>query len=250
MKKIHIIIVLLIILLLIITIRSQSENAGTVNSNSKNLSNEAVQNIASVYANTIGTATFNNLRATGKITGNLDGDVKGNLTGNVTGNVIGNVNGDIRGNITGSVIGSVIGQANIRDKQNNNDYLIFVEENTNALSITPRKSDKSDYDWSKRLNIENGNMTINGIINARAIVGGSTTINSWRQRSFPEYAATQFRRSDPDGTHKTFIFRKSDSNHVWIISFIKLENFIIGYRHQEHKNFKNGDTDWMREIPA
>jgi outer membrane lipoprotein SlyB len=244
MKKIHIIIVLLIILLLIITIRSQSENAGTVNSNSKNLSNEAVQNIASVYANTTGTATFNNLRATGKITGNLDGDVKGNLTGNV----IGDVNGDISGNVTGSVIGSVIGQANIRDRQNNNEYLIFVEENTNALSITPRKSDKSDYDWSKRLNIENGNMTINGIINARAIVGGSTTIN-WNQHSFTEYAATQFRRSDPDGTHKTFIFRKSDSNNVWIISFIKLENFIIGYRHQEHKNFKNGNTEWIREIP-
>jgi hypothetical protein len=53
------------------------------------MSSEAIQNIANLYANTTGTAIFNNIRSTGKIIGNLTDDVSGNLTGNVTGNVTG-----------------------------------------------------------------------------------------------------------------------------------------------------------------
>lgn len=240
MKRIHVIIGLLIILLLLITFHSKSENAGSINS--KNLSNEAVQNIASVYANTTGTAIFNNIQATGKITGKLDGDVIGNVTGNIKGDVTGNVTGNIKGNVDGDVSGNFIGKiysstyvTNVKD---NNRYVFDVSEDKSFI-IAPMKSDKSGWDS------ENGVKIIDSVIESRAIVG-KIVPSAWNHTTFTEHAVKYFKQTDPDGTHITFVFR--NSNNVWIISFIKLDNYIIGYRHQEHGNFKNGDIKWFREI--
>ncbi len=140
MKRIHIIIVLLIILLLIITFHAQSENAGTVNSNSKNLSNEAVQNIASVYANTTGTATFNNVRVTGNIEIKGDADIK-NFKGIIvmwSGLTIPSgwalcdgTNGtpDLRGRfILGSGKGTDLTERKIGDKDGSETHTLTLEE--------------------------------------------------------------------------------------------------------------------------
>jgi hypothetical protein len=60
MKTEHIIIGL-IILMVVLFLMQKKEHAGSTQA----LSNEAVQNIAKVYADTTGTATFNNTKATG-----------------------------------------------------------------------------------------------------------------------------------------------------------------------------------------
>jgi microcystin-dependent protein len=72
METKHIIIGLLI-LLVVLFLMQNKEHAGST----QPLSNEAVQNIAKVYADTSNTATFNNVRITGGITGslNVDGNV-------------------------------------------------------------------------------------------------------------------------------------------------------------------------------
>jgi hypothetical protein len=93
MKSQHIIIGLIIILVVLFLVQ-QKEHASSTPANTPNLSNEAIQNISKVYADTSNTATFNNLTATGIIRGN----VTGNITGNVTGNITGNVTGDLTSN--------------------------------------------------------------------------------------------------------------------------------------------------------
>jgi hypothetical protein len=60
MKTKHIIIGLIIVLVVLFFVQKK-EHAGSTQA----LSNEAVQNIAKVYADTTGTATFNNTKATG-----------------------------------------------------------------------------------------------------------------------------------------------------------------------------------------
>ncbi len=60
MKTKHIIITLIIVLLILFFVQKK-EHAGST----PPLSNEAIQNIAKVYADTTGTSTFNNIRATG-----------------------------------------------------------------------------------------------------------------------------------------------------------------------------------------
>ncbi len=85
MKTKHIIIGLIILVGLLFFIQ-QKEHAGTTNTS--NLSNEAVQNIAKVYADTNSTAVFNNIRSTGKITGNVTGNLTGNVAGDVSGSNI------------------------------------------------------------------------------------------------------------------------------------------------------------------
>jgi hypothetical protein len=66
MKRNHIIVgIFVIIFLVIILTYNQQENAGSLSTANNNT--EAIQNIASVYADTNRTATFNNLTTTGKI---------------------------------------------------------------------------------------------------------------------------------------------------------------------------------------
>ena len=73
MKTKHIIIGL-IILVGIIFFTQKKEHAGSTPPPTLNLSNEAIQNISKVYADTMGTVTFNNTNVTGnvKISGRLD----------------------------------------------------------------------------------------------------------------------------------------------------------------------------------
>jgi hypothetical protein len=65
MKLKHIIIGL-VILFLVVFFTQKNEHAGSTTTQS--LSNESIQNIASVYANTTGTSVFNNIRVSGNAT--------------------------------------------------------------------------------------------------------------------------------------------------------------------------------------
>jgi hypothetical protein len=76
MKTEHIIIGL-IILMVVLFFMQKKEHAGSTQA----LSNEAVQNIAKVYADTTGTATFNNTKTTGESTFNGMTSFKGSSLG-------------------------------------------------------------------------------------------------------------------------------------------------------------------------
>ena len=104
------IILLLILLLLILFNYKQENNVDSL----VPLSNEAIQNISSVYNNQDMKVT--NMTATGIIKGNLRGDVSGNVRGDVSGNVTGNVKGDVIGNkITINDNGMVMWRQRVRN---------------------------------------------------------------------------------------------------------------------------------------
>ena len=77
MKTKHIIIGLVVILFVIFFMQNK-EHAGSTGS-TPNLSSEAVQNIAKVYADSAQTASFNNIRVSGNTTVNKDTTLNGNV---------------------------------------------------------------------------------------------------------------------------------------------------------------------------
>ena len=78
MKTKHIIVSLIIVLVILFFVQKK-EHAGSTPPPTQNLSNEAIQNIAKIYADTNNEVIFNNVKTTGKITGNFTGNVTGNL---------------------------------------------------------------------------------------------------------------------------------------------------------------------------
>ena len=129
MTRILVIIILLLILFWVIGHKEEHLDAST-------LSTEAIQNIASVYADTKNEAVFNNVKVTGKI----NGDVNGNITGNVKGNVDGNLKGDVIGNGTGNVTGDVTGDVTGNLKGNVDGISKYSE---NSISIN--RGDWGEY---------------------------------------------------------------------------------------------------------
>ena len=109
MKLKHVLIIILFILIVIFLYNKQEHLDATT----PPLSNEAIQNIASVYNNQ--NLVVTNMNATGTIRGKYIGD----LSGNVTGNLSGNVTGDLSGNVTGKVFGDLSGN-NINIRKINN----------------------------------------------------------------------------------------------------------------------------------
>jgi hypothetical protein len=90
MIKILLLLVLVGIIFYVFNLRENFDVSGNIFTQK---SNEAIQNIAKIYADASGTVVFNNVNTIGMINGN----VTGNLTGNVTGNVIGNLQGNLTG---------------------------------------------------------------------------------------------------------------------------------------------------------
>ena len=69
METKHIIIGLVVILIVLLVVQQKEHASSTPPTTSLTLSNEAIQNISKVYADTNNTATFNNIRATGDVIG-------------------------------------------------------------------------------------------------------------------------------------------------------------------------------------
>jgi hypothetical protein len=91
-----------VIILLLLAILFLYNNQENLDATIPPLSNEAIQNIASVYNNQ--NMKISNLEATGIIKGKFNGDVSGNLTGNLIGDVTGNLIGDVSGNTKGNLL--------------------------------------------------------------------------------------------------------------------------------------------------
>jgi len=245
MNRTHIIIGLLIVLVIIYFSQTQRENLE--NSNALTLSNEAIQNIASVYASIESEAKFNKIKSTGGITGNLTGDVSGNLTGDVTSKNINTHNlNSFNLNIS----------SNALDK---NKYFVGStpettdKDKSQYLYIAPRKEDDKDWDLTKEFEIhKSGDVKINGgIINLRFLPAEYKVIpsNEWDWPFFGKYALTFFKKSDPNGAHKTFLFRNGTTNNLWLLTYFKIENRIALVQHTEYKNFANKDGNWYFDIP-
>jgi len=97
-------IILIIIILTILFLYKTQENI--TSESGKTLSDEALQNIASVYntqnmivtnLNATNQAIFKDTKMSGNL--NVSGTITGNVVGNLTGNVVGNVVGNVTGNI-------------------------------------------------------------------------------------------------------------------------------------------------------
>jgi outer membrane lipoprotein SlyB len=181
MKTKHIVIIVIIVLLCYILIKNRKEGLDST----PTLSNEAIQSISSVYSNTAGVSSFNNLRATGKITGKLTGDVSGNLIGNVTGNVTGNVKGDLSGNMIGNLNGNLISpDGKYKLSIDNKGALILLNNDGNSVNIRGKYSGrfyspKGDYYVKVHNDDEkgifagyqtNGDKLVAGVENSRELV--------------------------------------------------------------------------------
>jgi outer membrane lipoprotein SlyB len=102
MIKILLLLVLVVVIFFMFDLKENFDVTGNIFTQK---SNEAIQNIAKIYADASGTVMFNNVNATGMINGDVTGNVTGDVTGNVTGNLTGNLTGDISGNT--NILGSL-----------------------------------------------------------------------------------------------------------------------------------------------
>jgi outer membrane lipoprotein SlyB len=126
-RKTVFILLILILIVIIITFTQQERATSTADTNS--YSSEAIANIAKVYADTSGTAMFNNIKVTGNVTGNVNGDLSGNVKGNVTGNLTGNVNGNLTGNVNGILTGNIGSTTKGLLVSNNGKFQLTMQDN-------------------------------------------------------------------------------------------------------------------------
>jgi competence protein ComGC len=213
METKYIIVVIIIISIMIIFVINSNKNNEHFDATTTTSTNEAVQNIASLYANKDKLMVLNNLNVTGETILGTNMNYKFNDTGfaiknninnaqlfgidpsgniNTTGNINTNGNLNMKGNF------SVAGGTHIVPSGGDNavyDFLasgitissgytkwfLHVPPNKQKLIIAPIKTDNSDWNWAKQFNIDiDGNVEINGNLK----VNGDLTVNN---------------SSDPDG---------------------------------------------------
>ncbi len=202
MKTKYIIIGLVIILVIIFLI--QKKEHITSSSPPTNLSSEAIQNIAKVYADITKTVEFNNIKTTGNATFKklnvIENSILNNL--NVSGNLIASGDSIISGD---SVINGNL-DVNGTAKFKNNS--IIADNNGN--------------------NIIMGKTLISGDVD---IIGNLSTVSSKAKVIEPsaadwlvitQAATKEFKISDPDGTYKIIAFKRGGVN--WFTIYIKMGN--------------------------
>ena len=130
-------IILVILIYIIFNLREGFDVSGTTSTLTPQ-SNEAVQNIAKIYADASGTVTFNNIRILGNVdvSGITTLNNKLNVTGETT---VGNLKGQ---NIYGDLYGNLYGELSSPSRkykismQNNGDVSIYgVDEQRNVAAI-------------------------------------------------------------------------------------------------------------------
>jgi hypothetical protein len=171
MKYLILLIILVGVIFIVFNLRENFDTSGSIALFTQK-SNEAIQNIAQIYADASGTVVFNNVNAIGMINGNLTGNVNGNVTGNLIGDVSGNVTGNVKGNIDGSITSP------------NNNYKLSIDNSGNLLlfdsSVNKNINIKGNYggymyssDGLYRIRIGN--------INETGIIHGEQYSDSTRQ---------------------------------------------------------------------
>jgi len=153
MNRTHIIIGLLICLVIIYFLNNEKRE----NLDNPSLSNEAIQNIASVYANTAGEAIFNKIRSTGGITGDVTGNVTGNLKGDVTGNLKGDVtannitSSDIKTNTLSST-GSIIFNGDLKTSNSSKFTINGIDIRDNGIGCSLSSINTKDNYYNVGMN--------------------------------------------------------------------------------------------------
>jgi hypothetical protein len=187
MKSKHIIIGL-VILLFVVFFTQKKEHAG---STTQTLSNEAIQNIAKVYADTNSIAAFNNIKVTGKILGKLTGDVSGNISGKlVSPDAKYSIELDNSGNLlfynetrklgkyilfdTTTNIVNVEGDLVVKGKDNTGDNIVRIGKNTHGDGATSTKQNVGIFAEHKTTNAI-GKLQVNNFELGRKECGGDNS---------------------------------------------------------------------------
>jgi hypothetical protein len=163
MKTKHIIIGLIIVLLVLFFVQKK-EHAGST----PPLSNEAIQNIAKVYADTTGTASFNNIQTKDTAT----------VNGMATFKSVSNFKGGKAGGGGETHFPFWNGENFIRG-DTNIDGKITINGETNINGAANFKGGKTDFNGGTHFPYSNGENYIRGPTNmdGATIINGATTIN-------------------------------------------------------------------------
>jgi hypothetical protein len=212
--KVEIIVILILIVIFLYFNNKKSEHLATLNS----LSNESIQNIASVYSNTNNSVTFNNV----KILKNLQVDTSANI-------------------INANIDNANIDNANIKSANIDNVNILKKLQVDTSANIMDAKINNANI--TSKLTMDD-----TGIFSSRILPGFYTKDVTWDFPSFGNAVVRKFKRTDPDGS---VIFAALHVNdHVWIVGYIKVGNAILLFKLQEHAGVSSIDNGWRFTIPA
>jgi hypothetical protein len=209
MKTKHIIIGLIIVLVVLFFIQKK-EHAGSAPPNQPNLSNEAVQNIAKVYADTTNTATFNNIRTTGEAT---IPTLKGATTVDGAITLKGATTADGPTTLKGTT--TVDGPITLKGATTVDGLTILKGATTNINGIatftspTNFKGGNNPNNWGTHLPYSNGENFIRGTTN----IDGYVRMNNGFQGSFRSPGGSHRLEMQDDGN--LVVYRNSDGRAIW-----------------------------------
>jgi hypothetical protein len=251
MKTKHIIIGLIILVGILFFIQKK-EHAGSVpppttptTPSIPNLSNEAIQNIAKIYADTNNEAVFNNI----KVTGNTNLKTL-SVSDNSTVNNL-NVNGN--SSVTGNSV--ITGTLDVSGKTIFKNQVNFKGAGIDMQTHFPYSDGKNYIRGTTQVD---GNLNITDAYNLTSRVLPGTVVeangNNYTWPNFGNIAKSYFKRSDPDGTFKIISFYDKPGNRVWILGYIKIGIQILMFQLQEHGSFISSeetsrDGNWRFVIP-
>lgn len=218
MMKIYIltIVIILILIILIITLLKNNKENLDVSSN------EASQNVEAVYSNPAVKSVFNSI--------------------------------ETKSIVTPTIHGQTIIMSDKENSEAKDRFLISYSKSNdttrpNYIYLVPRKSDDGDWNWDNEIKIKDDATIEVPKIKTGAIYGTNFAIeNEYAYNEPSDWAIGYFRLSEPEGTTRSFLFKKPDSNAVKLISYIKFGNYIVGHAYQTHDNYEKNDKTWMRKI--
>jgi hypothetical protein len=213
MKTKHIIIGLIIVLVVLFFVQKK-EHAG---STPPNLSNEAIQNIAKIYADTNNTAVFNNIKTTGEATiptikgaTTVDGAIT--LKGATTADGPTTLNGDTLFNGKTTFKSSVANMPSHFPFSDGTNYIrgpTQIDGLATFNNPTNFKGGNNPNNWGTHLPYSNGENYIRGTTN----IDGYVRMNNGFQGSFRSPGGAYRLEMQDDGN--LVVYRNSDGRPIW-----------------------------------
>jgi hypothetical protein len=211
--KIELIIIFLLIVILLYFNNKKSEHITPLYT----LSNESIQNIASIYSNSNDRVVFNNL----KILKNLEVDISANI-------------------INANINNANIDNANIKSGNIDNAKILKSLQVDSSANIMNAKI--NNVNITSKLTMDD-----TGIFSSRILPGFYTKNVTWDFPSFGRAVVKKFKRTDPDGSVIFAALHVDD--YVWIVGYIKVGNAILLFKLQQHSNISSIDDGWRFTIP-
>ncbi len=158
------IIIGLVIILLVLFFTQKKEHAGSTTPSAPQLSSEAIQNIAKVYADTNNTATFNNINTIGAITTtklNIGNKNIIDTSGNINSDIISTNSINITGDISGNGAKKLIETARLNTFNNKKPIILSIAVGNAKLPIGDLNNNTfSSDEWLCRINSSSGGLVV------------------------------------------------------------------------------------------